>query len=158
MFLDEIRPEAALSVNRFQDLGIEVAMVTGDATAVAQEVCTLVGIAPSWCHSRLLPVDKLRFIQETERAGQRVMMIGDGINDAAALAGGHFLHFFRFLSHVIMLYVSRCYRGCGNGSWWHSHGLSCGRYRHDVGQSYSITNNNSIVQISACHYHSKLCV
>ena len=84
---DEIRPEASLTVSRFQELGIQVAMLTGDATAVAQEVCTLVGIPPSLCQSRLLPVDKLNWIQENERQDHRVMMIGDGINDAAALAG-----------------------------------------------------------------------
>jgi cation transport ATPase len=56
-------------VNRFQDMGIEVCMLTGDTLAVAQEVCLLVGINEKTnCKARLLPADKLRYIQEVPYA------------------------------------------------------------------------------------------
>jgi P-type E1-E2 ATPase len=64
-------------------------MLTGDSLAVAQDVCLQCGIeVNTMCKARLLPADKLLHIQALEKsANQRVMMIGDGINDAAALAG-----------------------------------------------------------------------
>ncbi len=68
-------------------MGIDMTMLTGDNSAVALEVCRVVGIAESNCRSRLMPHEKLDWIRTAESSGRRVLMIGDGINDAAALAG-----------------------------------------------------------------------
>ena len=62
-------------------------MLTGDHIVVAAEVCRQVGIPDEACRARLLPQEKLDWIKQSERAGRRVLMVGDGINDAAALAG-----------------------------------------------------------------------
>ena len=81
---DTIRQGAAKAINNIQDLGIEVVMLTGDHEESAQKVAKQVGI--SHIEAKLLPQDKAYFIEKRHQKGDVVVMVGDGINDAIALA------------------------------------------------------------------------
>jgi len=81
---DRIRPEAAEAVQALRRLGIEVVMLTGDHEAVARAVAQAVGI--SRFEAGLLPEEKLERIRSLARSLGPVAMIGDGMNDAPALA------------------------------------------------------------------------
>jgi Cu2+-exporting ATPase len=80
---DAIRPESPEAVRRLHDLGIEVVMLTGDVRAVADAVATQLGI--DTVLAQVLPEEKAAKIQELQRQGKRVAMVGDGVNDAPAL-------------------------------------------------------------------------
>jgi Cu2+-exporting ATPase len=81
---DAVRPESAAAVARLHDLGVEVAMLTGDAEAVARAVAQQLGIDTVF--AQVLPEAKAAKIVELQRQGKRVAMVGDGVNDAPALA------------------------------------------------------------------------
>ncbi|MEV1294299.1 cation-translocating P-type ATPase [Pseudonocardia sp. NPDC049635] len=80
---DELRPEAPEAVRRIRDLGIEVAMLTGDNRRTAHTLARQAGIDA--VHAELRPEDKAALLSEIA-AGRRVAMVGDGVNDAPALA------------------------------------------------------------------------
>ncbi|MGW0175905.1 heavy metal translocating P-type ATPase [Rhodococcus sp. NPDC003322] len=80
---DELRPEAAETVDRLRRLGVDVAMLTGDNERTAHALAADAGIAT--VHAELLPEDKAKMLPVLA-AGRRVAMVGDGINDAPALA------------------------------------------------------------------------
>jgi Cu2+-exporting ATPase len=80
---DAVRPESLEAVRRLHQLGIEVAMLTGDAQAVADAVARELGIDTVF--AQVLPEEKAARIQELQRQGKRVAMVGDGVNDAPAL-------------------------------------------------------------------------
>jgi Cu2+-exporting ATPase len=80
---DAIRPESFEAVRRLHELGIEVAMLTGDTKAVAEAVARELGI--DTVIAEVLPAEKAARIQELQRRGKRVAMVGDGVNDAPAL-------------------------------------------------------------------------
>lgn len=81
---DTIRPEARELTRQLHKLGVEkVVMLTGDQRLVAESIAAEAGVDE--IHAELLPEDKLRVIRELKREG-RVMMVGDGVNDAPALA------------------------------------------------------------------------
>jgi len=80
---DAIRPESAEAVRRLHELGIEVAMLTGDSSAVAQAVARELAIDTVF--AQVLPDQKAAKIEELQRQGKRVAMVGDGVNDAPAL-------------------------------------------------------------------------
>ncbi len=80
---DAVRPESAEAVRRLQAQGIEVVMLTGDSRAVADAVAAELGIDTVF--AGVLPGDKAAKIEELQRAGKRVAMVGDGVNDAPAL-------------------------------------------------------------------------
>ena len=81
---DELRDEANQSVADIQSLGISVIMATGDSEASAQHVAEQV--KPDRVIAECLPQDKLAEVNRLQEAGSTVAMIGDGVNDAAALA------------------------------------------------------------------------
>ena len=80
---DAIRPESAEAVRRLHELGIEVAMLTGDSSSVARAVARELGIDTVF--AQILPDQKAAKIRELQQQGKRVAMVGDGVNDAPAL-------------------------------------------------------------------------
>ncbi|WP_437576655.1 heavy metal translocating P-type ATPase [Sorangium sp. So ce887] len=80
-------PEAAEAVAALRRLGVRVAMVTGDREATARAVARQLGIDEVFAEVR--PEDKARIVREERERGRIVAMVGDGINDAPALAGAH---------------------------------------------------------------------
>ena len=80
---DAVRPESAEAVRRLHQQGIEVVMLTGDATAVAEAVGRELQIDSVF--AQVLPAEKVARIEELQRQGKRVAMVGDGVNDAPAL-------------------------------------------------------------------------
>jgi Cu2+-exporting ATPase len=80
---DVVRPESKAAVEELHDQHIRVVMLTGDARPVAEAVAAELGIDTVF--AEVLPQDKVNKIQELQRAGERVGMVGDGVNDAPAL-------------------------------------------------------------------------
>jgi P-type Cu2+ transporter len=80
---DATRPESSEAIGRLHDMGLEVAMLTGDSRAVAEAVARELGI--DTVHAEVLPDRKAEVIEGLRREGKRVAMVGDGVNDAPAL-------------------------------------------------------------------------
>ncbi len=81
---DEIRPESREAVDALHSLGLKVAMITGDAQAVADAVARRLGIDE--VAAQVLPAAKADAVRRFQAGGRRVAMVGDGVNDAPALA------------------------------------------------------------------------
>ena len=84
--IDEIKPEAASAVRELERAGIEVWLVTGDQSRPARAVAAAVGIAEERVLAEVLPAGKADAVATLQARGLRVAMVGDGINDAPALA------------------------------------------------------------------------
>lgn len=81
---DEIRPASKPAINELKRLGIKVIMLTGDSQDVAESVSKELGIDEYF--ARVMPQDKYEKVKQIQERGLRVAMVGDGINDAPALA------------------------------------------------------------------------
>jgi len=81
---DAVREESREAIRALHERGIEVAMLTGDARAVARAVADDLGIDTVF--AEVLPEDKASKVRELQARGKRVAMVGDGVNDAPALA------------------------------------------------------------------------
>ena len=81
---DELRDSSVLAVRSLQDKGVEVHMLTGDNAVAAARIADETGI--KHVYAEVLPQDKARYVKDLQAAGKRVAMVGDGINDSAALA------------------------------------------------------------------------
>ena len=81
---DEVRPESFAAVDGLHRLGVRVAMITGDARPVAEAVGAALGIDEVM--AEVLPEEKDQAVARLQARGQRVAMVGDGVNDAPALA------------------------------------------------------------------------
>lgn len=86
-FRDPLRPDAAAAIRALAGLGLEVAILSGDRPQAVADVARGLGIARF--DGGLAPADKLEALQQLAMAGRRVLMVGDGLNDAPALAAGH---------------------------------------------------------------------
>jgi Cu2+-exporting ATPase len=81
---DEIRLESSEAVTELHRLGIQVAMITGDSKTVADSVARRIGIDE--VAAEVLPADKASAVKRFQAGGRKVAMVGDGVNDAPALA------------------------------------------------------------------------
>jgi len=86
-FGDEIKPEAAMAVRALHAQGVRTALVSGDNAGSARAVARALGIDE--VRAEVLPEDKARIVRALARDGATVAMVGDGINDAPALAAAH---------------------------------------------------------------------
>ncbi|TPG06132.1 heavy metal translocating P-type ATPase [Curtobacterium flaccumfaciens] len=81
---DTVKPEAADAIARFRALGLRPVLLTGDNDGAARAVAARVGIDE--VHARATPASKLETVRRLQSEGRSVAMVGDGVNDAAALA------------------------------------------------------------------------
>jgi len=85
---DTLREGVKNDVTKIKQVGVEkVVMLSGDTLPVAREAASQVGIGE--VHANLLPEDKVKYVEEYRREGNRVIVVGDGINDAPALASAN---------------------------------------------------------------------
>jgi P-type Cu2+ transporter len=81
---DAIKPSARDTLQRFKEMGIEAVMITGDNKRTAEAVARELGIERVF--AEVLPADKAHYVEQLQREGKHVAMVGDGVNDAPALA------------------------------------------------------------------------
>jgi Cu2+-exporting ATPase len=86
-FHDEIRPETSELIAKLKSRGIAVHMLTGDRTVVAEKLAAMAGV-DHW-QAEVDPEAKASFLEKLRNDGRKVLMVGDGINDAGALALAH---------------------------------------------------------------------
>ncbi len=86
-FTDALRPGAAEAVSGFAKTGKQVILISGDSTGAVRALAEKLGIE-NWI-AEALPQDKAQRIQELSENGRKVLMVGDGLNDTAALAAAH---------------------------------------------------------------------
>jgi Cu+-exporting ATPase len=83
-FTDMLKPHAQTAVEQLQQQGIKVVMLTGDSQASAEYVANILQLDEY--HAEVMPADKAAFVKQYQQQGYQVAMVGDGINDAPALA------------------------------------------------------------------------
>lgn len=87
LFTDALRPGAAEAVAGLQAAGKDVLLISGDTTGAVEDLAARLGI-PKWV-AEALPADKSSRVQMLAEQGKKVLMVGDGLNDTAALAAAH---------------------------------------------------------------------
>ncbi|MEU6805687.1 HAD-IC family P-type ATPase, partial [Streptomyces neyagawaensis] len=83
---DAVKESSPEAIERLRALGLTPLLLTGDNKAVADAVATEVGIAPEHVFAEVMPQDKVDVVKRLQGEGRSVAMVGDGVNDAAALA------------------------------------------------------------------------
>ena len=83
---DTVKPTSAEAIRRLRDLGLRPLLLTGDNAAAARAVAARAGIAPDDVVAEVLPAGKVEVVRRLQGEGKVVAMVGDGVNDAAALA------------------------------------------------------------------------
>jgi Cu+-exporting ATPase len=83
---DTVKESATAAVRRLRERGVEVMMITGDNERTARTVAEQVGIDPENVRAEVLPEDKSAAVESIQAEGRKAMMVGDGVNDAPALA------------------------------------------------------------------------
>jgi len=83
---DALRPEAVRMVKDLHALHLQPYMLTGDTDSAAMHISEAVGLDPGSCCSSMSPEQKLEWVETMQAAGRKILMLGDGINDATALA------------------------------------------------------------------------
>jgi Cu+-exporting ATPase len=83
---DEPKPTSARAISALRALGLRPVLLTGDNSGVARSVAARVGIDPADVTAEVLPADKVAVVKRLQAEGRVVAMVGDGVNDAAALA------------------------------------------------------------------------
>jgi P-type Cu2+ transporter len=86
-FADDIRPDAAATIVRLRAMGCSIEICSGDRPAAVAAIAAKLGIA-TW-HGAMRPGDKVAHLERLRGAGRRAAMVGDGLNDAPALASAH---------------------------------------------------------------------
>jgi len=86
---DTPRPDAAAAIAALKPLVKHVYMLTGDDRAVAETVAAEIGLDPKQVSANLLPEQKLQRVRELAESGAKLLMVGDGVNDAPSLAAAH---------------------------------------------------------------------
>ncbi len=81
---DPIKPNAIKAIERLKALGIEIAMITGDNKTTAEKVANQIGIERVF--AEVMPADKASYVKKLQQEGKFTAMVGDGVNDAPALA------------------------------------------------------------------------
>ncbi|ELZ61238.1 MULTISPECIES: heavy metal translocating P-type ATPase [Halorubrum] len=83
---DTVKPSAAEAVSQLRERGVDVMLITGDNERTARAVAERVGIDPGNVRAEVLPEDKSDAVETIQDEGRKAMMVGDGVNDAPALA------------------------------------------------------------------------
>ena len=83
---DTVKPTSAVAVGRLRDLGLRPVLLTGDGVVAARSAAAAVGIAAADVVAEVLPAGKVEAVRALQAGGAVVAMVGDGVNDAAALA------------------------------------------------------------------------
>ena len=83
---DTVRETSAAAVHRLQGMGLAAVVLTGDDAATARSVAAAVGVEEDAVVAGVVPADKVAVVRSLQEAGRVVAMVGDGVNDAAALA------------------------------------------------------------------------
>ena len=86
-FEDELRPDAASVIAKLKAEGLRVEILSGDRETPVSRAASALGI--EYWQAGVTPQQKLAYVQSLKEAGRKVLMIGDGLNDAPALAAGH---------------------------------------------------------------------
>ncbi len=86
-FEESVKPETSSLILKIKKLGLKVVMLTGDTRGAASKIATYLNIDDY--HAQKLPEEKLKFIEQLQNKGNKILMVGDGINDAGALAAAY---------------------------------------------------------------------